>query len=364
MTLINQLKQIPDPRHLKGRRHPLWMLMFLSLLGIVCGYSGYRPLADFCVQHDGELRRLLELPETQRLPSYSTFRRSFLDLPPQGWVDAFNVWAWASLPAHLAAYLWSIDGKSIRCTSTGGNGPHQNFVSLVSVYNQSMGVLRLAMMEHKKCSEIHVAQALIQELPALPPGQCFSLDALHTTQATVKAINDTEQDYLLPVKQNRAATYQVVQTLTQTQVAKSSAVEPDNTHGRSVQRQVDLFEPSPALLAKCPQLKTVAQIQRAGIRDQKPFAETVFYLSSRDWSAHDLLVATRGHWQVENGLHWVKDVLFKEDDPIRRGGHAPVNWAIMNTFCITLARRQGFRTVPQALRSWANLLDKVFHFFV
>jgi predicted transposase YbfD/YdcC len=364
MTLIHQLKQIPDPRHLKGRRHPLWMLMFLSLLGVVCGYSGYRPLADFCVKHEPELRRLLELPETQRMPSYSTFRRSFLDLPPQGWVDAFNVWALASLPANLAAHLWSIDGKSIRCTSTGGNSANQNFVSLVSVYNQAMGVLRLAMMENKKCSEIHVAQDLIQQLPALPPGQCFSLDALHTTQATVQVINQTEQDYLLPVKQNRAATYQAVETLTQTQVAQSSAVAADDSHGRSIQRQIDLFEPPADLLAKCPQLKTVARLQRSGTREQKPFSETVFYLSSRDWSAADRLAATRGHWQIENGLHWVKDVGFKEDDPIRRGGHAPVNWAVMNTFCITLARRQGFRTVPQALRSWANLLNEVFHFFV
>ncbi len=227
-----------------------------------------------------------------------------------------------------------------------------------------MGGLQLAMMENKQCSEIHVAPDLIQELPALPPGQCFSLDALHTTQATVQAINQAEQDYLLPVKQNRAATDHPVQTLTQTQVAQSSAALQDDSHGRRVQRQIDRFKPPADLLAKYPQMKTVARLQRSGTREQKSFSETVFYLSSRDWSADDRLAATRGHWQIENGLHWVKDVGFKEDDPIRRGGHTPVNWAIMNTFCITLARRQGFRTVPQALRSWANLLNEIFHFFV
>ncbi|WP_156518601.1 hypothetical protein [Phormidesmis priestleyi] len=55
---------------------------------------------------------------------------------------------------------------------------------------------------------------------------------------------------------------------------------------------------------------------------------------------------------------------FEEDDPVRKGGHAPVNWAVLNTFCITLARRQRWRTVPQALRSWANQLHQVFHFLV
>ncbi len=220
------------------------------------------------------------------------------------------------------------------------------------------------MMENKKCSEIHVAQALLAQLPALPPGQCFSLDALHTTQATVKAVNATEQDYLLALKANRAETYAAVQTLTQTAPALAAAAEQDNSHGRSVHRQVQVFAPTPKLQIKYPHLASIGVVQRTGIRDQQPFCETVYYLSSRLWSALDLLNATRQHWQIENGLHWVKDVTFQEDDPVRRGGHAPVNWAVLNTFCITLARRQRWRTVPQALRAWANQLHQVFHFLV
>ena len=363
MTLIEQLKQIPDPRQIKGRRHPLWMILFLSLLGFLCGYSGYRPLADFCRQHSSSLRHLLGLPNGQAMPSYSTFRRSFLHVAPQGWIDTFNHWALATLPESLGALL-SVDGKSIRCTSTGGNSPEQNFVSFVSVYGHQVGVVQLLMMENKKCSEIHVAQALIAQLPELPPGQCLSFDALHTTQATVKAVNAIEQDYLLALKSNRAETYGAVQTLTQTQVPLASAAEQDNSHGRSVHRQVQVFAPTSKLQAKYPNLASIGVVNRTGIRAQQPFCETVYYLSSRPWSASELLNATRQHWQIENGLHWVKDVTFREDDPVRRGGHAPVNWAVLNTFCITLARRQGWRTVPQALRAWANQLHHVFHFLV
>jgi predicted transposase YbfD/YdcC len=363
MPLIEQLKQIPDPRHIKGRRHPLWMILFFSLLGFLCGYAGYRPLADFCRQHPSSLRSLLGLPAGQAMPSYSTFRRSFLHVSPQGWIETFNHWAVATLPASVEGLL-SLDGKSIRCTSTGGNSQEQNFVSFVSLYGQQVGVVQLLMMENKKCSEIHVAQALIAQLPALPPGQCLSFDALHTTQATVKAVNATQQDYLLALKPNRAETYVAVETLTQTEPALASAVEQDNSHGRSVQRQVQVFAPTPKLQAKYACLTSIGVLTRTGIRDQRSFCETVYYLSSRFWSASDLLHATRQHWQIENGLHWVKDVTFKEDDPVRRGGQAPVNWAVLNTFCITLARRQGWRTVPQALRSWANQLHQVFHFLV
>jgi hypothetical protein len=72
----------------------------------------------------------------------------------------------------------------------------------------------------------------------------------------------------------------------------------------------------------------------------------------------------RGHWAIENRLHWVKDVTFFEDYPPRLGGHAPVNWAIFFTWMITLVRRAGIRTVPQALRLSANRVEDVFSFLV
>ncbi|NEQ47045.1 MAG: transposase [Leptolyngbya sp. SIOISBB] len=92
--------------------------------------------------------------------------------------------------------------------------------------------------------------------------------------------------------------------------------------------------------------------------------ETAYYMGSAPWQAQEVLPATRQHWQIENGLHWVKDVTFQEDEPPRRGSHAPVTWGIFNSFAITLARRYGWRTVPQALRVWANQLSMVFSFLV
>ena len=363
MSLIEQLKQIPDHRHRRGLKHPLWMILMLSLLGFLCGYVGYRPLEDFCLEHAARLRQLLGLPETQSMPSYSTFRRSFIEVDPQGWVEGFNAWSLATLPVLVAALL-SVDGKSIRCTSSGGNTSAQNFISLVSIYEQTVGVIQLALMHNHQISEIHVAQHLIAQLPPLPAGQCFSLDALHTTQATVAAIEASGQDYLLVVKQNRAATYAAIATIQATQIPQSQASKDDESHGRRVRRQAAVFEPTPELRAKWSNVSSVGVVQRTGIRDQKPFEETVFYLSRAPLSATQLLQASQQHWQIENGLHWVKDVTFEEDEPPRRGGHAPVNWAIFHTFAITLARRQGWRTVPQALRNWANQLDKVFHFLV
>ncbi|MBU7583157.1 MAG: hypothetical protein KAF91_09670, partial [Nostoc sp. TH1S01] len=121
--------------------------------------------------------------------------------------------------------------------------------------------------------------------------------------------------------------------------------------------------------------KTVKQI----IADGKPLNERHFYISSQILDAQQLLADTIGHCVRENRLHWggsavggfpdlrqlpFKDVTFSEDFPLRRGGHAPVNWAILHTFFITIARFFGFRTIPQAQRALSNQLERVFSFLV
>ena len=74
MNFIEQLNQIPDHRKSKGKRHQLWLVMCLTLLGVLCNYHGYRSLADFCEKHWETLQKMLELAPESRIPSYSTFR--------------------------------------------------------------------------------------------------------------------------------------------------------------------------------------------------------------------------------------------------------------------------------------------------
>jgi hypothetical protein len=125
------------------------------------------------------------------------------EVEPKYLAAVFNVWALGTMPLILNRLL-SIDGKSIKCTSSGGNTSSQNFTSLVSVYDdESAGVVQIQIMENKKQSEIGVAQNLISELATLPSGQTFSLDALHTKTATVAAIAAAGHHCLIAVKQNR-----------------------------------------------------------------------------------------------------------------------------------------------------------------
>ena len=373
MLLIEQLKQIPDHRNVKGQKYSLWVILFMSLMGSLCGYIGYRPLADFAALHQEKLEELLELPPAKSTPSYSTFRRILLAVEPKYLATVFNVWALGTMPVLLNRLL-SIDGKSIKCTSTGGNTSSRNFTSVVSVYDdETAGVVQIQIMQNKKQSEIGVAQCTAssyflasnsRDLAQLPQGQTFSLDALHTQTTTVRAIAVTGHHYLITVKQNQPTLYRTIESTAQTQSAMSHTSALDTSHGRFVERSVSVFAAPPELLTKWMSLKSVIMVNRTGTRADKPFTETVYYLSSQCLLADTYLAAIRGHWAIENRLHWVKDVTFSEDYPPRLGGYAPVNWAILFTWIVTLVRRASIRTVPQALRLWANQVDAVFSFLV
>jgi predicted transposase YbfD/YdcC len=367
MSLIAQLKTISDPRNSRGRRHPLWLLMFLSLLGSFCGYWGYRPLACFAQEHHATWCELLGLdPLTTKAPSYSTFRLLFIRLEAGSWVMSFNCWAMTH-PAAVLGQL-STDGKSIKCTSTGGQSPHQDFASLVSVYSQEAGVVQLALMFNKKDSEITVAQGLLERVAttdafASDAPLCFSLDALHTQVATLALLEHHQCHYLMGLKGNQPKLYASAQTLLQQATPLSVESELDTSHGRTLERTVKVYE----LLSALPErwarsgVQRIVWVLRQGMRQGRTVSQWHAYLTNWCADAATFMGLIRNHWQIENGLHWVKDVTFEEDYPPRRGGQAPIAWAVLNSFMITLARRIGARTVPDAMRKLANQVHTIFH---
>jgi predicted transposase YbfD/YdcC len=181
---------------------------------------------------------------------------------------------------------------------------------------------------------------------------------------TVSLIINGGNDYMIGLKQNQPTLYKMAQTQSQTQEPLSSTTIQDNTHDRNVLRCCQVFAAPEKLQSQWAGLKTFVQVERSGIRDGQSFQERQFYICSQIVSAKDALTDTQKHWGIENRLHWVRDVTFSEDFPLQRGGNAPVNWATLHNFFITLARFLGFRTIPQAQRALANQIQKVFSFFV
>ncbi|MEH1965960.1 MULTISPECIES: ISAs1 family transposase [unclassified Nostoc] len=181
---------------------------------------------------------------------------------------------------------------------------------------------------------------------------------------TVSLIVDSGNDYLIGLKENQPTLYKMAQTESQQDTPLSSATTVENVHSRLVQRECKVFAAPEQLQKKWSGLKTFVVVERQGERNDQPFYERQFYICSQCLEAQQLLADIQGHWGIENRLHWVRDVTFKEDFPPRRGGNAPVNWSILHNFFITIARKLRFRTIPQAQRALSNQLHKVFSFFV
>ena len=358
MKFIEQLKQIPDHRQSQGKRHPLWLVICLTLVGVLCGYHGYRPLADFCEKHWETLQTMLELPPQSRIPSYSTFRRVIQGVEIEPIVKLYNDWCQNSQTASSGQWL-AIDGKSIKCTVTNQTDSEQNFTSTVSAFTHETGeVIALAVSENKQISEIAVVKQVITTLKGQPA--CYTMDALHCQKDTVKLITEQGQHYLIALKNNQPNLVKTLDNLHQTTTALSYGEEFDKSHGRQVRRRVWVYPAPPHLRKHWSSLQSLIYVEREGWRNDQHCFESFGYISDLSGNASQFLDPIRLHWGIENRLHWVRDVLFQEDMGLRRGGHAPTIWAIMYCFIMTTVRRLGYRTIPQGRRVLANQVQQVF----
>jgi len=254
LTLIESLKKVNDPRQKSGKRHPLWLILLLVIFGVMFGYLGYRDLEAFAKSNQKLLVKTFNLT-LERVPSYSTIRRAMMLVNTSDLVDVFNQWA-GQLSTPLDGSNWvSIDGKCLRSTCLNYGTDSQDFVSIVSLFSQSSGlVLRLQKFENKKSSEIK--QVLIK-------------------------------------------------------------------------------------------------VERSGTRGQKDYKHLAYYISSLSTSAEIFASKIRGHWLIENQLHWVKDVFFQEDSWPLYNYTAVTNFSILKTIALNIYRFLGFSSLTVGQR-WLN----------
>jgi hypothetical protein len=125
-------------------------------------------------------------------------------------------------------------------------------------------------------------------------------------------------------------------------------------------RTVQVFTaPAHAPFSDWPDLAAVVSVHRYGTRRGKPYAEHMFYITSCLLEAETLAGVIRGHWQIENGLHWVKDAILKEDACTTRTGNAPQNLALLRSLTVTLFRRAGYYSIKNALRHFTHNIPAI-----
>jgi hypothetical protein len=138
LSLIEKLKQVKDFRKDKGKRHPLWIVLVVIILGTMLGYSGYRELGELAKNNRHRLSQQFNIiPE--RVPSYSTIRRVMMGVEWQSLLKMFNEWALEEYGQRSDINWLGIDGKSLKNTLENPNNAHQNFIMFVSLFSQESG---------------------------------------------------------------------------------------------------------------------------------------------------------------------------------------------------------------------------------
>lgn len=147
--------------------------------------------------------------------------------------------------------------------------------------------------------------------------------------------------------------------MSQTQPPQSFVSEKDSRHGRQIIREVSVFDLSYWSNLDWAKLQTLIKVERTGNRGLKPYKHTAYYISSLAESAQVFATQIRGHWRIENQLHWVKDVIFKEDSWSIHQFQAATNFSILRTMAINLFRILGFLSVTEGQRWLGNRIDRL-----
>ena len=326
--------------------HPLPEVLFLVVCGTICDCDDYDLIADWGQTHLAFLRRYL--PYDHGVPGGRWLTILMNRIDPDLFSAAFTGWVTEVWPDR--GDLIAIDGKTSRRSHDRGAG--QPALHLVSAFATTQRLVLGQEAVADKSSEVAAIPALIERLAGNDglKGALVSIDAVATNATIAKAIRDAKADYLLAVKANQPTLRQEIETFFSDAPPASldTDTDVDKGHGRieqrmvAVSREVDWLKGSegrrfPGEL-RLPDARTIIRVaSRTELKDRGRF-DTRYYISSAVLSAKQAAEAVRGHWRIENSLHWVLDVVFNDDQSRLRKGHGAKNMAVVRHFAFNLVR--------------------------
>lgn len=336
---------LPDPRTGNAKRHDLLEVLTIALTAAVCGAESCADFADFAVDREALFREFLRLDNG--VPSHDTFSRIFRLLDPAAFSGCFGRFV-AALGAAGEGVI-AIDGKTLRRSfdAAARGNPLAVVTAFASASRMVIGQRSFRCAEGD--SEILAARALLGCLDL--DGRLVTADALHCQAETAEIIRGRGGDYLLRLKANRPALHgEVAAYFADDAIAAAlpQAVSTDAEHGRIETRRAvvchDLdwlkgAKTSCAEPASLPDLACIGMIESTVERAGKTTTTRHYHVSSRRLEAADYLAAARAHWSIENGLHWLLDVVFDEDRARNRKDHGPENLATLRKLALNILQR-------------------------
>lgn len=351
--------ELDDPRQSAKISYPLFDILFLTICAVIAGAEGWEDIEDFGNAHlEWFQRKGLFL---NGMPVHDTIARLISSLDPVQFQQCFIRWV-QSLAARTDGELIAIDGKVLR--GSYNRDDRKSAIHMVSAFASHNKVVMGQLKTSAKSNEITAIPALLKLLDI--KGCLISIDAMGCQTNIAKTIITQGADYLLALKGNQGLLFQAVQTALSTSAAAVTASENitiEQSHGRTEVREYHVL-PAGDLVHQFPEWKGLTSIGVAiGYRSAKTGKASLeyrYYISSAELDSTRFGKAVRGHWAIENSLHWVLDVSMKEDAcPIYRGNGAQV-LAVTRHFALNMMRAETSRKASIRRKQKMASMDRAY----